>query len=43
MKQMNNWIKAIAIIAFLALPFNQISAQTQRAGQSGAAQLLNCN
>ena len=40
MKQMNNWIKAIAIIAFLALPFNQISAQTQRAGQSGAAQLL---
>ncbi|MDC0249482.1 PorV/PorQ family protein [Flavobacteriales bacterium] len=41
MKQTNNWIKVIAIIGLLVLPFNQIFAgNEQRAGQAGASELL---
>ena len=41
MKQFNNRIKAIALIALIALPFNTILAgNPQRAGQSGASELL---
>jgi hypothetical protein len=41
MKKINNSMKAILIIAFLALPFSQIFAgNPQRAGQAGASQLL---
>jgi len=41
MKQINNWIKAIAIVVLLALPFNQnFAGNPQRAGQAGAAELL---
>tara|TARA_B100000767_G_scaffold58737_1_gene54467 strand:- start:117 stop:1178 length:1062 start_codon:yes stop_codon:yes gene_type:complete len=40
MKQINNWIKAVAIIA-LMLPFNNsFSGNPQRAGQAGASELL---
>ena len=40
MKQINNWIKAIAIIA-LILPFsNAFAGNPQRAGQAGASELL---
>ena len=38
MKQINNWIKAVAIIA-LMLPFsNAFAGNPQRAGQAGAAE-----
>ena len=41
MKQINNWIKVTAIIALLALPFNQsFAGNEQRAGQAGASELL---
>ena len=41
MKQINNRIKAIALIALILLPFNTILAgNPQRAGQSGASELL---
>ncbi len=40
MKQINNWIKAAAIIA-LMLPFNNsFAGNPQRAGQAGASELL---
>mgnify|MGYP000035193507 CR=1 FL=1 len=40
MKQINNWIKAVAIIA-LMLPFNNsFAGNPQRAGQAGASELL---
>ena len=40
MKQINNWIKAVAIIA-LMLPFsNAFAGNPQRAGQAGASELL---
>jgi hypothetical protein len=41
MKQINNLIKATAIILLLAIPFSQsFSGNPQRAGQSGASELL---
>jgi hypothetical protein len=41
MKQINNWIKATALIALIVLPFNTILAgNPQRAGQAGASELL---
>jgi hypothetical protein len=40
MKQINNWIKAVVIIA-LMLPFNNsFAGNPQRAGQAGASELL---
>ena len=41
MKQINNWIKAMVVVTFLALPFNQsFAGNPQRAGQAGASELL---
>ena len=41
MKYNNNWIKATAVVALLAISFNQIFAgNPQRAGQAGASELL---
>jgi len=41
MKKINNWIKATAVVALLAISFNQIFAgNPQRAGQAGASELL---
>jgi hypothetical protein len=41
MKYNNNWIKATAVFALLAISFNQIFAgNPQRAGQAGASELL---
>ena len=39
MKQINNWIKAIAIIALIMFSFQEGFAQ-QRAGSAGASELL---
>ena len=41
MKQINNRIKVVALIALIVFPFNTILAgNPQRAGQSGASELL---
>jgi hypothetical protein len=41
MKKINNWIKAIAVVALLAISFNQsFAGNPQRAGQAGASELL---
>ena len=41
MKQINNWIKAIALIIVIILPFQEgVAGNEQRAGQAGASELL---
>ena len=41
MKQINNWVKITAVVAFLAIPFSHtFSGNPQRAGQAGASELL---
>ena len=41
MKQINNWIKAIALIAVIIFPFQEgFAGNEQRAGQAGASELL---
>ena len=41
MKQINNWLKATAMIILLLFPFSQnIAGNPQRAGQAGASELL---
>ena len=41
MKQINNWIKTIGIIALTIFPFQEgIAGNPQRAGQAGASELL---
>jgi hypothetical protein len=41
MKQINNWIKATALIALIIFPFQEgFAGNEQRAGQAGSSQLL---